>query len=80
MIEYTMAELIYTHGTASFLMYHIGEIPNYSGAPEEKQLIRTQPFRPEPAVNNKDMIQRNLYTLCLNMLPEMGDDGGPSAA
>lgn len=72
MIEDLVAELIYQHGTAAFLMFHIGEVPGYENGPDPDVV------NPGVAISNRKMIQSNLYTLCLNALM-IEDEGADSA-
>lgn len=75
MIEDLVAKLIYTHGTAAFLMFHIGEVPGYENGPETERT----PGASDLGMTNRKMIQSNLYTLCLNALMAVEDEGADSA-
>lgn len=69
-----MTELIYQHGTAAFLMFHIGEVPGYENGPDVQKDIEKQ----QTGYSNRKMIQSNLYTLCLNALMSDDDEGTDS--
>jgi hypothetical protein len=74
MVTAIILELIQTHGTGSFLLFHIGDIPKSPNEPE----VRLSLSHPPREKSNRQMITDNLFTLCLNELP-ITDEGADSA-
>ena len=68
MIDGIVTELIFTHGTGPFLLFHIGEVPGFEGGPPP----------PSTSPTNRYLMQENLYALCLNAFIGSDDDDSGS--